>query len=105
MPSRPDDEHPLDDLFVVGAQYHEPSAAERAKAARDAQLRAQREEKERAKRVKHTRRTLEGGGRRRHASSGDVPVGGAAYDRKTALIGLGVIVAVATVLAQTGVFH
>ncbi len=102
MASRPEDDHPLDELFIVGAQYHEPSAAEREKAAREAQRRAQREEKERAKRVKHTRRTLEGGGHASRRGSNDT---GATYDRKTALVGLGVIVVLATLLSQTGVFH
>ena len=95
--SRPDDEHhdehhddhPLDELFVVGAQYHEPSAAERAQAARDAEHRAKEESKRREKRVKHTRRALEGGG--------------PSYDRRTAVIGLAVIVALAVVFAVTGV--
>jgi hypothetical protein len=86
-----DDPSPLDELFIVGAKYHEPSAAERARAAREAAERAKRERKARDKRVKHTRQVLQGGG----AST---------FDKRTAVIGLGVIVVVATVLAQTGVW-
>jgi hypothetical protein len=89
----PHDPSPLDELFIVGAQYHEPSAAERARAAREAEQRAARERKARSKRVKHTRRVLQGGA----ASSG--------FDHRTALIGFGVVVVVATLLAETGIWH
>ena len=82
------DDSPLDDLFVGGAKYHEPSAADRAKAAREAEQRAQREQKERKKRVAHTRRVLQGGG--------------ATYDKRVAWISLGVMLALAVVLSQTG---
>jgi hypothetical protein len=88
----PHDPSPLDELFIVGAQYHEPSAAERARAAREAEQRAARERKARSKRVKHTRRVLQGG-----ANTG--------FDHRTALIGFGVVVVVATLLAETGIWH
>ena len=92
-PNPDDDPSPLDELFIVGAQYHEPSAAERARAAREAEKRAERERKARQKRVKHTRRVLQGGGT------------GTSFDHRTALIGFGAIVVIATLLAETGIWH
>lgn len=96
-PSRPDDEHPLDELFIVGAKYHEPSAAERARAARDAEKRARDAEKERKKRVRHTKRVL-GGGDDRRGMRGEPHEG---YDKRTALIGFAVLVVLAVLFAQT----
>jgi hypothetical protein len=102
-PDRPDDgnrgdgEHPLDELFIVGAKYHEPSAAEREAAARAAEKRAREEEKARRKRVKHTKNVLEGRGDRRERADQ-----GAGYDGKVALIGFCVMLALAFVLASVG---
>src|SRR5262249_2517223 len=87
---------PLDDLFVVGARYHEPTAAERDRAARDARKQAERDEKERQKRVRHTRRVL--GGDTRRAPSAD-------YDRRVALIGLGVSLGCAVLRSFTAFGH
>ena len=103
--SRPDDDRegvpdsPLDDLFVVGAKFHEPSAKEREAAAREAARRAKQEEKERQKRVKHTREVLEGHrGSEARARFGHMS---GAYDRRTALIGFASMAALAVVLSMT----
>lgn len=95
---RPDDSSPLDDVFVEGARFREPSAAERARAAREAEHRAKREQRQRNKRVAHTRRVLGGGGR--HGVSG-----GAVYDKRVALIALGVMLGVSVLLSQTAFAH
>ena len=96
MPPRADDPEPnddpfkrLDEMFVGEARYHEPSAAERASAAREAQRKAEREERERAKEIARTRRVL----------GGDAEPAG--YDKRTAVLGWIALAAIAVVLSFT----
>ncbi len=90
----PDDRRPsLDDLFVGEARFHEPTAAERAAAARRAEHDAKREARRRAREVEHTRRVLGGDDSER------------SYDRRTAAIGFGVMLALAVVLSVTPFAH
>lgn len=90
QPEPPDDPFKrLDEMFVGEARYHEPSAAERAAAARDAKRQAERDERARAKEIARTRRIL----------SGDADSGG--FDKRTAMLGWIAIAAIAVVLAFT----
>lgn len=90
------DRRPLDELFVVGAKYHEPTAAERAAAAKRAEKEHEKTEKQRAKDIAHTRKVL---GLDGHTSRGgtDRP-----YDRRNTAIAFGGLVLFAALLATMG---
>ena len=91
--------HPLDELFIVGAKYHEPSAAEREAAALQAEKDAKKLHKQRKKEIDHTRRVLSGGEEARFGrSSFGESIG---YDRRNAFIGLAGVVGVAVLLSFT----
>ena len=92
--------HPLDELFIVGAKYHEPSAAEREAAAKEAQREAKKLEKQRQKDIERTKRVLGGGGGDQ-PRFGRSPSDDVSYNNRTATIGLVVIVVVAALLSQT----
>ena len=99
-PVRGSSDSALDELFIVGAKYHEPSAAERAATAKRAALTAKANEKQRQKDIRHTRGVLEGHGHARQSAAPTVP-----YDKRVALIAIGVIGAIAVVLSQTPFGH
>ena len=106
---RDEPNHPLDELFIVGAKYHEPSAAEREAAARQAEKDAKREAQRRQKEVEHTRRVLKGEGAPRFArSAGARAMGGgapdASYDRRNAIIGFSAILALSVLLGSMRFF-
>ncbi len=95
---------PLDELFVVGAKYHEPSAAEREAAAKAAERDNKKAAKAREKEIERTRRVLEGGNRhpgRRERAEPTV----ASHDRRVAAIGFSVMVALSVVLSFTAFGH
>ncbi len=103
---RPHPESPLDYLFIVGAKYHEPSAAERAAAAKAADRAQKKAAKENEKEIARTRRVLRGDkpsrrGFSRHRNDFSVT----SYERKNALIGLVVLVAVSVALSFTQFAH
>lgn len=91
--------HPLDELFIVGAKYHEPSAAEREAAARQAEKESKKREKQRKKEIEHTRRVLSGGEEARFGrSSYDQSPG---YSRRNAALGFAAALGVAILLSFT----
>ena len=91
--------HPLDELFVVGAKYHEPSAAEREAAARQAEKDAKKRDKQRQKEIDQTRRVLKGSDEPRFGRSDHTQQ--AHYDKRVAVIGLGAMMALAVLLSFT----
>ena len=100
-------ESPLDDLFIVGAKYHEPSAAERAAAAKEAERASKKAAKAHEKEIARTRKLLGGdnkptrrGHERRHR---DFSV--ANFERRTALLGFLAIVAISVALSFTAFGH
>ncbi len=99
---RPQPESPLDDLFVVGAKYHEPSAAERAAAAKAAERDAKKAAKAHDKEIARTRRVLGGDNKReRHGRGFSV----ASFERRNALIGFVLLVAISVALSFTAFAH
>ncbi|HEY3832181.1 MAG TPA: hypothetical protein VGO03_07810 [Acidimicrobiia bacterium] len=100
-------ESPLDDLFVVGAKYHEPSAAERAAAARAQERDSKKAAKAHDKEIARTRRVLDGDNRtgRRGRQPRDHDFSVASYERRTALYGLLGIVVVSVGLSFTAFGH
>jgi hypothetical protein len=102
---RPSDS-PLDDLFIVGAKYHEPSAAERAAAAKAQERAAKKANKANEKEIARTRRVLGGDNSGRHARRGrrnEFSV--ASYERRTALLGFLAIIAISVALSFTAFAH
>ena len=91
--------HPLDELFIVGAKYHEPSAAEREAAARLAEKAAKKREKQRKKEVDHTRRVLSGSEEARFGRSSYGESAG--YDRRNFAIGMAAALGIAMLLSLT----
>ena len=101
-------ESPLDDLFIVGAKYHEPSAAERAESAKAAERELKKAAKAHDKEIARTKRVL--GGENKSARRGfsrrqhsDFSV--ASFERKNALIGLVVLAAISFGLSFTQFAH
>lgn len=91
--------HPLDELFIVGAKYHEPSAAEREAAARQAEKAAKKNEKDRKKEIERTRRVLSGGEEARFGRSNYGESTG--YDRRNFAIGMAAALGIAMLLSLT----
>ncbi|HEY1740173.1 MAG TPA: hypothetical protein VGI86_15775 [Acidimicrobiia bacterium] len=104
---RPHPESPLDDLFVVGAKYHEPSAAERAAAARAQERESKKAAKAHDKEIARTRRVLDGdsksGRRGRHHREHDFSV--ASFERRTAVLGLLAMFVISVALSFTAFGH
>jgi hypothetical protein len=100
---------PLDDLFIVGAKYHEPSAAEREAAAKAAERANKKAMKAHEKEIARTRKVLggdsdKGGRHRRHRRDrGDFSASN--VERRTALLGLLAIVVLSVALSFTAFGH
>jgi hypothetical protein len=105
--ARPHPESPLDDLFVVGAKYHEPSAAERAAAARAQERESKKAAKANEKEIARTRRVLDGDNRsgRRGRQHRDHDFTVASFERRTALLGLLGIIVISVALSFTAFGH
>src|SRR3954451_1184773 len=103
-PSHPDS--PLDDLFIVGAKYHEPSAAEREAAAKAAERASKKAAKANEKEIERTRRVLEGGGDKgRHRRQRDDEFNTSHVERRTALLGFLGLVMLSVALSFTAFGH
>jgi hypothetical protein len=98
---RPDS--PLDDLFVVGAKYHEPSAAERAAAAKAAERESKKAAKANEKEIARTRRVLDGDHPRHQRRQHDFSA--ASIERRGALLGFAVLVVISAALSFTPFGH
>ncbi len=90
------DRRPLDELFIVGAKYHEPTAAERSAAARRSDQERKKRDKLRDKEVAHTRKVLglDGGASSRGSTD-------AQYNPRTAAIAFAAMLVVAALLTLT----
>lgn len=92
------DRRPLDELFIVGAKYHEPTAAERAEAAKRSDKERKKADAAREKEIAHTRKVLGLDGHSGRSSSG--PTIGA-YDKRNSLIAFSGLLIAALLLSFT----
>ena len=100
-------ESPLDDLFIVGAKYHEPSAAERDAAARAQERASKKAAKANEKEIARTRRVLDGDNRssRRGRQHRDHDFSVASFERRTAFLGLLAMIGLSIALSFTAFGH